>query len=308
MDNLCHTLAGAALAEAGLKRHTRFGGAALMVAANLPDVDAMAFFASTPSVALRRGWTHGLLAQAVLPIVLTAIVILCDRWRPSRAPHRPRVHPVAVLLLCYAGVLSHVAMDWLNNYGVRLLMPFSGKWFYGDALFIIDPWLWVTLGAGVLLARRRRGWVPAAAAAAIATSYMVAMTISAQSARQIVVNAWTAAHGGPPMALMVGPLPVNPFRKSVIIDAGEYYQRGTFRWLPVSVQFDPERVPKRSDHPAVRRAQAEPAFRALLVWTRFPYYEIIPSAEGARVRLADMRFGGRGLFTVTTIVPDRPGQ
>jgi hypothetical protein len=36
MDNLCHTLTGAALAEAGLKHRTRFASAALMIAANLP--------------------------------------------------------------------------------------------------------------------------------------------------------------------------------------------------------------------------------------------------------------------------------
>ncbi len=30
-------------------------------------------------------------------------------------------------------------MDWLNSYGVRLLMPFSNRWFYGDALYIVDP-------------------------------------------------------------------------------------------------------------------------------------------------------------------------
>ena len=52
-------------------------------------------------------------------------------------------------------MLSHVALDLLNNYGVRLLMPFSNRWFYGDAVFIIDPWLWLTLGAGIWLTRRR---------------------------------------------------------------------------------------------------------------------------------------------------------
>jgi inner membrane protein len=46
-------------------------------------------------------------------------------------------------------VLTHPALDWLNTYGMRWLMPFDGTWFYGDALFIIDPWIWLTLG-GVL--------------------------------------------------------------------------------------------------------------------------------------------------------------
>ena len=65
MDNLCHTLVGAALAEAGLKRRTRYGSATLMIASNLPDIDVLVFATSTPSVAFRRGWTHGILADLV---------------------------------------------------------------------------------------------------------------------------------------------------------------------------------------------------------------------------------------------------
>jgi inner membrane protein len=52
-------------------------------------------------------------------------------------------------------VLSHPTLDWLNNYGMRWLMPFDGRWFYGDALFIIDPWVWLVLG-GVLFLRLSR--------------------------------------------------------------------------------------------------------------------------------------------------------
>ena len=35
------------------------------------------------------------------------------------------VRPLQLLLLSYIGVILHVLMDLLNNYGVRLLMPFS---------------------------------------------------------------------------------------------------------------------------------------------------------------------------------------
>ena len=143
MDNLCHTLVGAALGEAGLKRKSAYGAATLMIASNLPDVDVLVFATNTPSIAFRRGWTHGVLADAVLPIVLTAIVVSMARRRG-----RTDVRPGAILLLSYLGVLLHVAMDLLNTYGVRLLMPFSHRWFYGDVLFIVDPWLWITLARG----------------------------------------------------------------------------------------------------------------------------------------------------------------
>jgi hypothetical protein len=30
-------------------------------------------------------------------------------------------------------------------------MPFSGRWFYGDALFVIDPWFWLIVGGAAFL-------------------------------------------------------------------------------------------------------------------------------------------------------------
>src|SRR5436309_7543316 len=122
-----------------------------MIASNLPDIDVLVFASGTPSVAFRRGWTHGVLADVLLPLLFTGVVVLIARWRG-----RDDIRPGQMLLLAYVGVLLHVLMDLLNNYGVRLLMPFSGHWFYGDVLFIIDPWLWIILGAGIWLARRWR--------------------------------------------------------------------------------------------------------------------------------------------------------
>ena len=303
MDNLCHTLAGAALAEAGLKQRTRFGTAALMIAANLPDIDVLAIVSDTPAVALRRGWTHGVLAQVLLPVLLTAALIAVGRRRDTLSSGPP-IRPWMLLLLSVAGVISHVAMDWLNNYGVRLLMPVSDRWFYGDAVFIVDPWLWGILAAGVVLARRRNRPALATAALAAATVYIALMVVSASAARQKVLNAWTMATGRAPAGLMVGPAPVNPFRKSVIIDAGDYYERGTFAWWPTRVRFDPDHVQKNDRHPAaIRAAQTEPDFRAVLTWARFPYYAIGPADGGTRVRLADLRFPPRRMFEVTTIVP-----
>jgi inner membrane protein len=313
MDNICHTLTGAAFAHAGLKRRTRFGSAALMIAANLPDVDVLAFVSDMPAVALRRGWTHGVLAQAMLPVLLMLAFVLLDRWRPIATTIRgaaassiapDRVRPVAMLMLGYVGVLSHVGMDWLNTYGVRLLMPLSPDWFYGDSVFIVDPWLWIAFGAGVFLSRRLAVTTPARISLAAGTIYIAAMIGSATVARQRVVAAWTAAKGTPPHRVMVGPVPINPFSRVVIIDAGDYYERGSFDWWPTRVRFDPRHVQKNDRHPAaIRAAQTNRDFRALLIWSRFPYYEIVEMGNGAtQVTLGDMRFGGRRPFTATAIV------
>ena len=49
-------------------------------------------------------------------------------------------------------MLGQPLLDWLNTYGVRFLMPFDGTWFYGEALFIIDPGVWLLAGLTVVLA------------------------------------------------------------------------------------------------------------------------------------------------------------
>jgi inner membrane protein len=292
MDNVCHTLVGAACGEAGLKRATRFGMPVLIIASNLPDVDVLAYAADLPAVAIRRGWTHGVLAQVLLPVLFAGAMLLLDRvWRPPPGSPRARLGPL--LVLSYVGVLTHVGLDWLNNYGIRLLMPFSPRWFYGDAVFIVDPWLWVSLGIGVFASRRWRSLRPARIALVAATVYIGAMIGSAKAARAHVIDAWTAARGRAPRALMVGPAFANPLRKEIIVDAGDVYEVGTFTWWPTRVAFANDPVPKNAHQTAVARAQSHRDVRAVLVWARFPYYIGESVADGTRVTVRDMRFGRR---------------
>ena len=82
MDNVCHTLVGAACGEAGLKHRTRFGNVTLMIAANLPDLDVLSFFTDTNPISFRRGWTHGVVAQLVLPVAFTGVMYAIGRLRP----------------------------------------------------------------------------------------------------------------------------------------------------------------------------------------------------------------------------------
>lgn len=151
MDPIAHTFTGATLAAAGLRRATPLATAALILGANAPDVDVLVAFAGDyASVAHRRGWTHGVLALAVWPFVLTALLLAWDRWvRRQRAPSAAAARAGPLLALSGLAVVTHPTLDWVNNYGMRWLMPFDGRWFYGDALVVVDPWLWLTLG-GVL--------------------------------------------------------------------------------------------------------------------------------------------------------------
>jgi inner membrane protein len=164
MDPLTHTLVGASLAQTRFGRMP-LGTATLVIGANLPDVDAATYFLGGDlSLGFRRGWTHGVLAMAVLPALLAWVMHRVDQVRCRRMP-AARPIPVGRLLgVSYLAVLSHPALDWLNTYGVRLLMPFDGRWFYGDSLFIVDPWVWLLLGTCVVLAHSgsrplAAGWI-----------------------------------------------------------------------------------------------------------------------------------------------------
>jgi inner membrane protein len=308
VDNLCHTLTGAAFGEAGLKHRTRFGSLALMVAANLPDVDVLVFATDTPSVAFRRGWTHGPLAQLLLPVLLTGAIVAASRLWRGRA-ESPPVRPLWLLALGYIGVLSHVALDLLNSYGLRVLAPFDWRWFYGDTLFIIDPWLWGMLGVSVWLARSLRRSRPARWGIACAVLYIAVMVAGARAARAIVIDAWIAAHGRPPRALMVGPVPITPFTRQVIVDAGEHYETGVFTWLPLRTTLNGPRVEKNDTDARVARAREQDRrIQGFLVWSRFPYWTLEPVPEGTQVTVGDMRFAGQTpvRFLATTVVPDRP--
>lgn len=163
MDPVAHTLVGATLAETGLRRLTRYGVPTLLIGVNLPDIDAVAsVLGSDMSLYLRRGWTHGVLAMLVLPALLALGVWAWHRLRGAPRPEAGEDAPADrppplrmgwIFALSYLATWSHPLLDWMNTYGVRLLMPFDGRWFYGDTLFIVDPWFWLLTAAGVVAAR-----------------------------------------------------------------------------------------------------------------------------------------------------------
>jgi inner membrane protein len=159
MDNLTHSLVGALIGQMGLKRKTGLAMPTLIIAANIPDIDAVAtLLGGHQHLAIRRGITHGPIAMVVLPLLLWGLMLWFDRWqagRGKRPDKRLPIHKGWLLALAYIGCLSHPLFDWFNSYGIRLLEPFSSQWFYGDTLFIIDVWIWIALIAGVWLSLRR---------------------------------------------------------------------------------------------------------------------------------------------------------
>ena len=335
MDNIAHTLAGLALAEAGLKRRTALGTATLAIAANLPDIDALIYvFGDGPdALAFRRGWTHGPIAMLVLPLMLMAVMRGWDRAfgdKPGRR-HTP-VNAGWLFALALIGVASHPLLDLMNTYGVRLLMPFSGRWFYGDALFIIDPWLWASLAIGILLSRwrarrmrdasagvarnRKRpsrevptegGWVtrPATFAIALFVGYATAMFIAGRIGRAAVDR---AATGERATRTMVAPVPVNPFRREVLRQVGASYESGTLTFSPGAAYTPRATIDRGHDAPGVAAAALSPDGRKFLAWARFPFFRVDQVGDSLRVRMSDARYvdeRGRGWASVVVIVPAR---
>jgi len=301
MDNICHTLVGAALAQSGLKKRTGLGAATLMIGANFPDIDVIAIPLGR-ATEFRRGWTHGLLALVVLPFVLTMLMIGWDRYRrrqedATRVPVLPR----ELLLLSTLSILTHPTLDWMNSYGMRWLMPFSGRWFYGDSLFIVDPWLLGILGFGVWLSRRREKNEalypsrPARFATGIAAIYIASMMglqrFAERTARDELAGSTKALE-----ALFVVASPADPLQWRVYADDGERYWRGTLlftRRRGSRLAFADDFILKNANDPAAIAASNTERGRRFLDWARLPLYRIDRESNPTRVQIVDARYGAQ---------------
>ena len=92
-----------------------------------------------------RGHTHILLF--LLPQALLLFALLWALWPNARALlHESRHARRGLGIALAAGLLLHLGMDWMNNYGVHPFHPFSGTWYFGDMVYIIEPVFWVAFG------------------------------------------------------------------------------------------------------------------------------------------------------------------
>lgn len=292
MDNITHTLVGAALAQAGLKKRTALGTATLMIGANFPDIDVAAL-AFPNSLDIRRGVTHGLPAHAVLPFVLAWLVYQYDRRvRLRRNPEALPADPRQLLLLAALSVWTHPALDFMNVYGMRWLMPFLNKWYYADALFIADLWILAALGLGVWWSRRTAAVKPARIALGGVAVYIVAMLGVTEAGRSAMARTAAAGRGEDAALYMVGPTPLVPWQREVILDDGLEYRFGHYS-LFGSVRMTDFTITKGDTaDPTIAAARAAPEARGFLNWARFPFYRIESAGPERRVRIADARYVG----------------
>lgn len=303
MDNLTHTLVGATLGRAGLAPRTAGGMAALMISANIPDLDVLGLPFGW-NLAFRRGVTHGVPALLLWPIVVTVLVVGWYRWR---RPSDPAPDPRQLMLLSAVGAASHPLLDWFNSYGMRWLMPLRDTWWYGDTWFIVDPWVLGVLAFALLGSRPNRDGVrprrPAQLAMAAVAIYAVVMGIGSAIGRRHVAVELERLGFDPPRAIMVTPVAVNSLQRQVVIDDGEAYHLGTLS-LAAGLRLDPaDRIVTEMATVDTAVLAADRQASQFLYWARFPFARVHQEGDTTVTQLDDARYsdGSRRSFAWTEV-------
>ena len=294
MEPITHLMTGACLARAGFNRKAAYATLAMTLAAEAPDLD-MLWSAGGPVAAFQhhRGITHTFVGLPFEGLLVVGAVWLVHRWRVGRAKTaenklgvgasganadrhvaRPLTAAPVRWGLLYGFVLialvSHLLLDWTNNYGLRPFFPFNPRWYAGSIVFIFEPVLFVVLltalvapalfalvGSEVGARRpvfRGRGWAIFALAAMVGlwgwrevehnAALQLASTASYGPAESLGSQGGvdSAAQVLPARVLRVtaSPYPGNPYRWHTVVETAGFYQMATVDTLQSRVATDPE--------------------------------------------------------------------
>ena len=333
MEPVTHFLTGACIGRAGLNRKTAYATLAAVLAAEAADLDVLWSFAG-PVEGLKhhRGITHTFLFVPVVAAAASGAVWFIHRWhqrslarRPHPAPDPestlPPPQPVRwgwVYLAAFLSALSHILLDWTNNYGVRPFYPFNPRWYEGSFVFIAEPVLWALLFSAMLFpwifgladremgARRQpfrgRGW------AIFALCGMVALWgwrwLEQDSARNLLNQQQVAAD--PVQRIALEPYPINPFRWHAILETNGYYQMAEVNARTGIIESEAPRdvLYKPADTPAVQTAKRTFLGQVYLDWGRWAVVrdvgpmalagadppQLPPGRSWTTVQFSDLRF------------------
>jgi inner membrane protein len=155
MEPVTHFLTGACIGRAGLNRKTAYATLAAVLAAEAADIDVLWGLAGpVEELKHHRGITHTFIAVPVVAAAAVGMVWLFDRWwrrrrrsRKANPPNQNAKAPAAMrwgwlYLTALISALSHLLLDWTNNYGLRPFFPFNPRWYAGSFVFIAEPVLW----------------------------------------------------------------------------------------------------------------------------------------------------------------------
>jgi len=280
MFNTTHTFVGIAIARAGTEKWARNAMITAVLASNFPDIDSITGLWGTAAyLDHHRGITHSLIGIPIFALILSGVIYLFSEnfWRTY-----------AIALIAMA---SHPALDFLNSYGVRPFMPWSNRWYYGDAVFIIDPFLDLILLIGILVGswfskrKRTATWLSFLAAALYIGARVELHTMA-------VSNLVSRFAEIPNVTKSVALPEVSPATWQAIIETQE--KTTQFRLSPfgspvawngpvVELSNDP------FDETVIEAAKARSA-AALLRFARFPIARVERLPSGYRITILDFRF------------------
>jgi inner membrane protein len=244
MDPITHLMTGACLARAGFNRKAAYATLAMTLAAEAPDLDTF-WSIDGPIAAFQhhRGWTHTFLGLPLEAAVIVGGVWLFHRWRTRRPkPVKPPPAPIRwSLLYCFSliALLSHLFLDWTNNYGLRPFFPFNPRWYAGSFVFIFEPVLFLILLVALVApslfglinsevgarkpAFRGQSWAIAGllGMAALWTLRFVERQKALQLAQTADYN------GASALRVTADPYPINPFHWQTVAETPQFYQIST---------------------------------------------------------------------------------
>jgi len=290
VDNLTHSLVAAVMGRMGLKRMSPRAMPAMIIAANLPDIDSFVAGAiGCEPIAEHRGFTHGPLGIVLMALLAVAIMLGWERLRPGK---EGPIRLGGLFVAAYLAALSHPLLDLMNTYGTRVLDPFSNRWFYADTLFIMDPWIWIALILGLELSWRAerlgRDWRRPAAWAFTAMLLYIGLN-GAISARAVALTRPLVERVAEPRMIVAGEIPLTFWKRKMIWRGDAIGGSGTYNPLDGlnAARLDPRIVPLNMDDPRLAdAAKRNKHVRAFLYWSRMPLVHI----EDGHAYLTDQRF------------------
>jgi inner membrane protein len=316
MDNLTHTLVGVLLARAGLRRLTPQATALCVVAANIPDIDIVAATSPINYLTYHRHLTHSLLAVPAMAALAVGFVALA--YRISR---REGMFPWGrAFSVAFVAALTHPLLDLANSYGVRLWLPFSGRWYSWDVLFVVDLWVWAILllaALGPMLMRLVQREIGVTAThgqgAALAGLLLLVVFLGAKGViHQRAVETLDAFsyEGAPALRVAAFPAPLggNPFQWQALVETETYYQLQDLDLLLGS--YDPTaglRLYKESPGPAMQAVLGSESGAGYARFAQYLYAQVHQTPEGYVVEMSDLRFRrpGRVGFRYTVVLDEQ---
>jgi inner membrane protein len=309
LEPVTHFLTGACIGRAGLNRKTALATLTLTLAAEAPDLDVISrFWGPAVGFAHHRGFTHSFLGVPLNAAVVVAFVYLVWRLcgRKTKDPKLPPRWGILFFYACLAG-LSHILLDFTNNYGVRPFWPFSEKWYSWDIVFIVEPVILGLLFLGLIapalfslidkeLGARSggpRGRLPAA----LALVGVVLIWGWRDYEHRRAVNALEAQtyNRVDPLRVSAYPTMANPFHWYGVVETPAFFALAPVDSLRPEV--DPEgRLDiryKPEETPITLAAKKSYAGSVFLDWAQYPITEtevLEPPEEGYIVHFQDLRF------------------